>query len=158
MKITYRKAKIKDFNSFLPLWEKLDKSQVKYHSIYILDKNIIGKRERYFKKLLKGKGSFVYVAEYKGALIGFLVGEVKDTSPIFKIKRMGQLSSIFIKEKYRKKGIGTEFVKILIKEFKKRELRFITVNGNTHNTAAIKFYKNVGFKDFRFVMIKDIKS
>ncbi len=157
MKIIYRKAKLDDFNNFLNLWEKLDKSQTRYHPSYVLDtKNILRKRKKHFKEKLRSKDSFIYVAEYKGKLIGSLMGEVKNFSPIMKIKKMGQLSSIFVEKKYQRKGIGAEFIKILIKEFKKRKLNYIRLEVNAHNSSAISFYRKVGFKDFRFILIRGI--
>ena len=89
METIYRKAKVCDLNPLCNLWDKLDRSHVRYHPTYILDSNIFEKRKRYIKKQLRSKKGFIYVAEHKGRIIGFIHGRIEDNPSILKIKKIG---------------------------------------------------------------------
>ena len=57
-----------------------------------------------------------------------------------------ELISIAIKEEHRGKDLGKSLTKILINDFKKRNINKIKVTVNKSNIGANKFYQRIGFK------------
>lgn len=56
------------------------------------------------------------------------------------------LYEIFISEDGRGKGIGTEVMKISMKELKEKNIENFRLHVFGHNQSALKFYKKLGFE------------
>lgn len=63
-----------------------------------------------------------------------------------KIFDEGHIMNIAVDEKYRRKGIATEILNIIIKDGIKNGIRAFTLEVRKSNTSAIKLYEKVGFK------------
>ena len=101
--------------------------------------------EDYFGKLYQKYPEGFMVAEDKGKILGYAIGEVQ--------KDCGKIISIAVYPIYRKKGIGKELANFLIEYFKKKNLKKISLQVRKNNLAAISFYKNLGFQ-----ILKTIKN
>jgi len=101
--------------------------------------------EDYFRKLYQKSPEGFIVAEDKGKILGYAIGEVQ--------KDCGKIISIAVYPIYRKKGIGKELANFLIEYFKKKNLKKISLHVRKNNLAAISFYKNLGFQ-----ILKTIKN
>ena len=58
----------------------------------------------------------------------------------------GYVYNIAVIPEYRKKGIGTELMKTLLKYSNKNKLEFLSLEVRESNFEAISIYKNLGFK------------
>jgi len=101
--------------------------------------------EDYFRKLYQKSPEGFIVAEDKGKILGYAIGEVQ--------KDCGKIISIAVYPAWRKKGIGKELANFLIEYFKKKNLKKISLQVRKNNLAAISFYKNLGFQ-----ILKTIKN
>jgi len=99
----------------------------------------------YFRKFYQKSPEGFIVAEDKGKILGYAIGEVQ--------KDCGKIISIAVYPIYRKKGIGKELANFLIEYFKKKNLKKISLHVRKNNLAAISFYKNLGFQ-----ILKTIKN
>jgi len=95
--------------------------------------------EKYFKRYPQG---FI-VAEDRGKILGYAIGEMRNRVPA---KRVGEFVSLAVKPEFRKKGIGRELTNFLINLFEKEGVKNISLNVRAENKIAISFYKNLGFK------------
>lgn len=107
-----------------------------------------------FPKLFKENKYFL--AEENGRIFGFVGGEIKIGSGFFKNKRIGAINALFVEEKYRNKGIGAELIKTFVSWLKTKKAEIAELAVSSNNTAAIKLYKNLGFKEFIIRMRKKI--
>lgn len=155
MTANYRKATKKDLDVLCLLWDKLNKSHIKYHQSYLLAKNHPSTLRKFLKERLEDKKSLAYLAEHQGKIIGFVLGRIKERPPIFKLKREGSISDVFVEENYRKKGIGCELTKILLKEFSRKKLKLVGLTVDVDN-PAVEFYQRLGFKKRQLRMHKDL--
>ena len=79
-----------------------------------------------------------YIYEEDNKVVGFINMDIKyDKS---------ELVYIYIKEKYRNKGIASKLLNRAIKDLKSKEVINITLEVNENNKTAINFYKKNGFK------------
>ena len=97
--------------------------------------------ENYYKQHPKG---FI-IAENNGEIIGYTIGRVKND--------FGEIISLAVDPTWRQKGIGTELTNFLIKHFKEKGLKEISLCVRTKNKKAISFYQNLDFK-----ILKTIKN
>lgn len=155
MKIKYRKATKKDLDALCQLWVKLGKGHVDYHSSYLLAKNYPSALRKFLKERFEDKKSLIYLAEEQEKIVGFTFGRVKERPLIFKIKKEGSISDVFIEKSYREKGIGSKLTEILIEEFSKRKLKFVGLTVDVDNPAT-KFYQRLGFKNRQLRMLKNL--
>jgi len=101
--------------------------------------------EDYFRKLYQKYPEGFIVAEDKGKILGYAIGEVQ--------KDCGKIISIAVHPAWRKKGIGKKLANFLIEHFKKENLKKISLHVRKNNLAAISFYQNLGFQ-----ILKTIKN
>ena len=101
--------------------------------------------KEYFSDLIENQ--FVLIACAEDKIVGYLAGSI-NVEESYNIKSLAELDNMFIKEEYRKYGIGTK----LFQEFKNycRQLDIdeIKVTASAKNINAINFYKKNGFEDF----------
>ena len=99
----------------------------------------------YFRKFYQKSPEGFIVAEDKGKILGYAIGEVQ--------KDCGKIISIAVHPAWHKKGIGKKLVNFLIEHFKKENLKKISLHVRKNNLAAISFYQNLGFQ-----ILKTIKN
>ena len=94
--------------------------------------------EKYYKEYPEG---FV-VAEVKGEVVGYTIGQLKNRVPA---KRVAEIISLAVKPDWRQKGIGRALTKFLINHFQGKNVKEIFLSVRTKNQVAISFYQNLGF-------------
>jgi ribosomal protein S18 acetylase RimI-like enzyme len=103
--------------------------------------------KKVFEKMIKGGNNLCLVAELKGEVIGYLAGSICKIESWRPIKR-AELENMFVKEKYRSKGVGSKLVKEFFKWSKSKGAKRAMVQAYSTNAKAIKFYKKTGFDPF----------
>jgi len=107
-----------------------------------------------FNKVIKSKKNFIYVAEDKNKVIGFVTFSVRLV--IRYPKPIAELDELFILPTYRRKGVGNMLMcKVLLKA---KELNCHRLFIETHykHEAAHKFYESLGFTNYGYHFIKDL--
>lgn len=118
--------------------------------IFKLDKDYGEKQLEALTKSVKenkGKGKFILVKSGQ-EIIGYVVGYVlqdKKSLETYPWKR-GYIDELYIKEKYRKMGIGKELLSTMINHFKSKNCDTIGFNAMIANKNAIAFYEKMGFE------------
>ena len=89
------------------------------------------------EKMVQSGDATIFVAEDEEGIIGFTIGGI--------VKSMEKMhcENIFVKETFRKQGIGDKLIEALIEEAKKQDLRYIVALTNKAN----KFYTRIGFEE-----------
>lgn len=91
-----------------------------------------------------------FVATRNGDIIGFVLTSIKDN--------IGYVGWIAVKEKYRRKGIGTELIKRSVNSLKKKSIRTVASHVRFDDSSLAIFEKN-DFKrsnEIKIEMIKEI--
>jgi len=116
-----RKAREEDLEGI----EKIEKSSFPKTSIW--KKDLLSKKRSNFP-------DFFIIAEINKKIVGYIFG-----TP-------GEIESIAVAKKWRRKKIGTALLKKLITSFKKRGVKKITLHVRESNLSAISFYLKNNFK------------
>ena len=96
------------------------------------------------------------IAEENSELIGFVFAHFKDIpSSVLSnwgVSSVGEISSIAVDEKHRKKGVGTALVKRVLKELKSYGADMILLNCPAEAIDARRLYNRIGFEDRAYHM------
>ncbi len=153
MKIITRKAKLSD----VPVINMLGNSLVDYHvKIYTKDdayynrkkKNADTVWKKFVTQQIKSKKGLVLIAYHQEKPVGYCLSLIKKNIPIFEIKEYGYISDLYVKNAYRRKGIGKKLIDESKKFFKKQKIKYLELTTNHNNYESIKFYQKYGFKEY----------
>ena len=150
-----KKATIKDFEKLKDIKLESKKDEMKYSdSLKPLSKTIDIYFE-YFKAELRKKNSAVFIALEKQP-IGIIIVTYFKPLRISKFPKKGYISNLYIKKEHRKKGIGKKLLDISLKWLKQNNVKYISLEIHLENKNALKFYRNLGFKDYTLKLAKKI--
>ena len=152
--VIIRKAKLRDINMILKSEKDLLNHAVnivnKYHPKHLIDAKLRKDYEDILFKYIRGriysKNDAVFIAEIKGEVVGHMIVSIKKNFSIFNMKYYGRINTVFIKEEFRGKGIGSELKKEALKWFKYKGIFRISLNVDPNNTRAIDVYNNWGLE------------
>jgi len=150
-----RKATIEDFEKLKDIKLESKKDEMTYsNSLKPLSKTIDIYFE-YFKAELRKKNSSVFIAEDKKP-IGIIIATYFQPLRISKFTRKGYVSNLYVKKKYRNKGTGKKLLDISLKWLKENNVKYISLEIHLENKKALKFYRDLGFKDYTLKLAKKI--
>ncbi|MDI6806571.1 MAG: GNAT family N-acetyltransferase [Candidatus Aenigmarchaeota archaeon] len=139
------------------LQEKLSLYHKKFDpNFYVFNKNAKGIWVKFAKKLIRNKNGILLVCVNKNRIVGYTLGLIKNKPPVYKIKKFGLISDIFVEKDYRNKGIARKFVTELMRWFKSKQLSYTELTVDSKNRLALKVYNKLGFKEYRKIMKKEI--
>jgi ribosomal protein S18 acetylase RimI-like enzyme len=88
-----------------------------------------------------------YLAVFGGFINGKIIGiALAVMNPRKKIKHIATLNSMYVKEKYRKLGLGKEMIICIIKYLSNQGVEILNLSVVTSNEKAINLYKSLGFE------------
>lgn len=143
-----RKAKLKDIKQVTSYGVSLLKQHYDLDSYFAPAKNVHQVYEKFFKSCIRAKNRILLVAEENKKIVGYAVGELGSRPPVFKIRKFGFISDIFVEEKFRKLGIAKHFLQGLKKWFKSKNLKYIELTVHVKNEIAKKAWAKYGLEDY----------
>jgi ribosomal protein S18 acetylase RimI-like enzyme len=90
--------------------------------------------------------SVFIVAEREDRLIAFLIGEVEEEIPIYRVKEFGFIHDLWVEEEYRHEGIARQMVMLAIERFKSAGVQQIRLDTAAENEPARKLFASCGFR------------
>ena len=138
------KARPKDFEIIFELLKKL----------YVKDKLSKSKTQEIFLNSVKQKNSSQFVVKEENKIVGYAAVQMRND--IQSQGKIGYLSELIIEENYRGKGIGTTFLKEIMKSSKKNGCKEIQFPSTFPRKKAHKFYKSLGFHKTAYFLWKKL--
>src|SRR3989338_3438595 len=89
-------------------------------------------------KNLKHKNRMFFVAEQDGELIAYSCAEIKKNPAFVKPPKRGHLFNLYVKKKYRSKGIGNLLINETLKWFKSKKVSDLEIMTHSFNKKAKK--------------------
>lgn len=112
--------------------------------------------KKYILGRLKSRDAAIFIAEVDGKPAGYLMIFIRKNTPIFKMKKLGEISDLFVKKEYRGLGISMRFRIEAEKWFKKKGMKYMVLLVYPDNKRAYSIYKKWRFFDFHTEMRKKI--
>jgi ribosomal protein S18 acetylase RimI-like enzyme len=90
--------------------------------------------------------SVFLVVEREDRLIAFLIGDVEEEIPIYRVKEFGFIHDLWVEEEYRHEGIARQMVMLAIERFKSAGVQQIRLDTAAENEPARKLFASCGFR------------
>ncbi len=109
---------------------------------------------------IKKKGGVMLIAVKDENVIGFVMGTIvhQTKEDLLEVKpmTMGEVNELYVDPKFRGKGVGKRLISEVEKHFIKQSCKFLWLSVASINLNAYEFYKNNGYVDHDFNMIKKL--
>ena len=92
--------------------------------------------------LLTDSDSVILVSRVKGEIVGFVIGKTY----IDKKPASGQILTIDVSPKHRRKGIGERLLHEIEKTFKDKSVKICHLEVRENNFVALSLYQKLGYK------------
>jgi len=155
-----RLAKLGDVNQMYPIWKELMDQHFGYRDPYFKGyaKDVETRSKSFYRKCIKDKKKNLFlVAEEKGNIMGYILGQIKDVPPVFKKGKFLFVLDFVVSKKYRGQGIGKLLMNEAEKILKKRKIGMIKLEVHVKNKKAQEFYNKLGFQGHMFHILKEIR-
>jgi len=108
------------------------------------------------KKSFKNKNTKIFVVEEKGELLGYAWINIHFLDYLKPNKKVGYINEFFLTGKIRSKGISKKLMNEVMKWFKQKKIKFVSLCVFSKNEKVVEIYKKFGFEPFSIYMKKRI--
>jgi len=122
----------------------------------IKDENMEDSYSGFLKSNFESEDGAIFIAEENGEIIGYTLFFIKDEIPIYKNKKIGYISDLYVKKDFRNKGISSKLKDKSIEWFKEKGIKFISAPLYPDNKFAHSLTKKWGFVDYKVEVRKKI--
>jgi GNAT superfamily N-acetyltransferase len=149
----FREANEKDFEACLPLLPQL------WPALKITDASaesqIVREIKAMFFRLLKNPNAKVILAENEGQIIALIDLTFRET--LFYRGWAMVIEDLIVDENYRRRGIGTQLVRLAEEIARRRECRAIELNSDLYRKETHHFWEVIGYQCEAYQFRKEIK-
>ena len=149
-----RKATKRDLNRLNELQLALANYEYVFCKTLKKPESVKKKYKENYRKKMRSKNSVFFVAEDKKRIIGYILGEIETPEHPHIYNKRGYVVDAFILREYRRKGVGEQLFKKLMKWFKSKKVKWIKVAVYANNFNSYKFWQSMGFRDYVIWMTK----
>lgn len=121
---------------------------------FVGDKRYINKGSDSFEEVLDDPSCFVYVAEEKGKLVGFVTFSVRRV--IRYPKPIAEIDELFVSPGYRRKGLGNKLVEVVLDKVSELGCYRVFIETHYKHKGAHKLYESMEFTNYGYHFIKDL--
>lgn len=157
IRIEIREATSKDLPEVADLWELLAEHHEKLSPHFSLAWDSKRKWSKYLKKKFSEISTKLIVAEENGRLVGFMLCLLAPNAPVYKERKIGVVSDVYVLEERRMKGVGREMLNFAVKWFKKNRVRTVQLFVAHDNVAARAVWHQLGFEPFMIYKRLDLE-
>ncbi len=139
------------------------KNFISYHRKFDKDyysgsKQQVKEISAYLNKRIRDNNFRVFIAEKNKKIAGYVMGWIEQRPPIYKKRKVGYLSNIFVEKNYRDRGLGKILYFKMEDWFLSRKVDFIEIKADSRNLDTVQKFRKYGFKDLSITFYKKIKK
>jgi glutathione synthase/RimK-type ligase-like ATP-grasp enzyme/GNAT superfamily N-acetyltransferase len=155
--ITIKKSSIEELNKILPLKLESKEYERKINPELQPIEKVRNIYRYYLEKDLKGEWRAVFTAKVNGEYIGIIIGKIYRSLKVAGYERRCSISNLYVKPRYRKKGIANKLIDELVDWMKEKKVQGITLSVYPENRFVDKMYERMGFKPYCKMLYKKLK-
>ena len=144
------------FDAVLSMWQSLLELTAEVSPNYQLSPVANDFQRRFFKRNEFNPNTYCFVALAKDRPVGFVNGFIMNPSEIFIQREVGMIENIFVKESFRRKGIGGRLVDSCNEWFLRKQLADIYINVVPANPVSLKFWEAKGYATHKITMCRSV--
>jgi RimJ/RimL family protein N-acetyltransferase len=145
LKVVYREAVEADFTAVENMYAKLDGYMRQFTYAFPEVENVGHLWLDMFRSTL-GRFSILYVAEYNGEVVGFIVARLKRVPEYLGGVMVGELKDMWIEPKVRRLGLGEKLLRMAIEWCRKQEVYSVEAQILLGNEPIIKLVEYLGMR------------
>lgn len=130
------------------LWEMLAKHHEKVSEHFQLAWDSKRNWAKYLEKKFSEISTKLIVAEENGKIVGFMLCLLSPNAPIFKERKIGVISDVFVLEERRRKGVTRKMLDVATRWFRKNKVRSVQLGMAHYNMEARAVWRNLGFQPY----------
>ena len=144
---TIRPGRREDAAQAARLWMQSAQEHTCHDPVYTTAAGAERVMRRFLADLAGSSHAFLLIAEYEGRTVGFVSGELRESSPTFRSKTWASVDDVFVEPDYRNLGVGRALVEGVKGWAKERDADGISLQVAAANQRARKFYRDLGFRE-----------
>ncbi len=145
-KTAVRTATVRDLPTLVHLWRELiGFDEALGGQDFRLARGTETAWERHLRDHLGKRERTALLGESQGQPVAFLLASVDRPPGIFMEREYGVISSVYVQEPYRGKGVGSALVEAALGWFEERRVGRVRVTTDTKNSLGVEFWKHRGF-------------
>ena len=135
MEIKIRKYRDADYAACVVLSREL----AQHHAdIYKVPSIVLKNQAKWLNDLIQKNGFVgIWCAEVGGKVTGF--------TGLFSYGEEGEIEPVVVSSSFRNKGIGTQLIRRVVAEAKKRNIRYLSIRPTARNKNALALFVRLGF-------------
>jgi GNAT superfamily N-acetyltransferase len=143
--VIYRQATQADFPVVASMYAKLDQL-LRQHTYTFPEVENVGELWLDMFRRTLGRFSVLYVAEYEGEVVGFIVARVKRVPEYLGGVMVGELKDMWVEHKVRRLGIGEKLLRLAIEWCRAQNVYSVEAQILLGNEPIIKLVEYLGMK------------
>jgi GNAT superfamily N-acetyltransferase len=143
--VIYRQAVEADFPAVAALYAKLDQL-LRQHTYTFPEVENVGELWLDMFRRTLWRFSVLYVAEYEGEVVGFIVARVKRVPEYLGGVMVGELKDMWVEHKVRRLGIGEKLLRLAIEWCREQKVYSVEAQILLGNEPIIKLVEYLGMK------------
>ena len=156
--IEIRDAKEQDLEAVVDLWEEL----AKYHAGLSDEFSLAWDSRRRWSKYLRLKfgeiSTKLIVAVEEEKIVGFMLCMLSPNYPIFKERKIGLISDVYVLEERRRKGVAKMMLDVAVKWFRKNKVRSVHLSAAAANPDGQGAWKQLEFEPYMVYERLDVEK
>ncbi len=142
-----RLATTSDIPAIMELWNDLMAFHQPLNSFFELCSDANEKFLTYLQSNIQNtEKAHVFIADVNNQVIGYMMGVILNTAPVFKISQVGEIMDAFVTKEFRRQNIGELLFNELKTWFQIKNVNHIDVNIAVGNSLSSQFWAKMGFK------------
>lgn len=110
----------------------------------------------YFSRFLDGDDSAAFIAVADGQIVGYITLYIRSQPGYWKIKRVGEISGLMVRQDHRRSGIGSRLLREAMAFCQEKGVKYCTVYTAASTQAALAFYARNGMAPLYVTLIQEI--
>ncbi len=146
--VTIRDATEEDLPGVVSLWAMLAGHHEGISDDFKLAWDSKRKWAEYLDRKFSEISTKLIVAEEGDKLVGFMLCLLSPNAPIFKERKIGVISDVFVLEALRRKGLANKMLEVAVKWFRKNKVRSVQLAVAHANLEARAVWRSIGFEPY----------
>ena len=156
--VTIRDATKDDLPDVVNLWGMLARHHEDISDDFELAWDSKRKWADYLKRKFAEISTKLVVAEEEEKLVGFMLCMLSPNTPIFKERKIGVISDVYVLEELRRKGVANKMLDVALRWFKKNKVRSIQLAVAHANLEARAVWRSLGFEPYMLYKRLDLEK
>jgi len=145
-KIDIRCATEDDLYAVEELWYELAKHHQMISPRFMLALDGRSRWSKYLRERFSEISTRLIVADEGGEIIGFMLCMLEPNVPIYRERKLGVVSDVYVAEERRRRGVAKAMFDLAVKWFRKNKVRTVRLNVAADNHEARAAWRRLGFE------------